>query len=115
MIKKIKVGLDFDGVIAYNPFRIIRAPVTYVKRSIFGARKLNFYYPKNNFQKLLWKIIHESSIFPAKGIDVLRDLVAKELIEAHLITARYSFLNNQLYTWLGKNRLTGVFKTININ
>lgn len=114
-MKKIKVGLDFDGVIAYNPFRVIRAPIAYVKKSILGVKKLTFYYPKSNFQKLLWTIIHESSVFPAKGIDLLQDLVEKELIEAHLITARYSFLDAQLYNWLEKKRLTKLFKTININ
>lgn len=114
-MKKIKVGLDFDGVIAYNPFRVIRSPVAYIKRNIFGVKKLNFYYPQNNFQKLLWTIIHESSVFPARGIDLLRNLVEKELIEAHLITARYSFLDIQLYKWLERNRLTNLFKTVNIN
>lgn len=114
-MKKIKIGLDFDGVVAYNPFRVIRAPVAYIKRSIFRVKKLSFYYPKSNFQKLLWTIIHESSVIPAKGINLLRKLVEEELIEAHLITARYSFLDAQLYNWLEKKRLTKLFKTININ
>lgn len=114
-MKKIKVGLDFDGVLAYNPFRVIRSPVAYIKRNILGMKKLSFYYPRAHWQQLFWILLHESSVFPAKGTDMLRDLVEEQLIEAHLITARYSFLDAQLYKWLEKNRLTHLFKTITIN
>lgn len=113
--KTIRVGLDFDGVVAYNPFRVCRAPLAFFKRNILGAKKLNFWYPKEKWQQIFWKILHESSVFPAKGVDLLRKLVEEEKIEAHLITGRYSFLDNHLYNWLDKHRLRRLFKTININ
>ncbi|MCJ7741028.1 hypothetical protein MUP32_07000 [Candidatus Microgenomates bacterium] len=115
MKKKIRVGFDFDGVIAYNPFRLVRAPLTYVKKNLLGVKKLNFWYPQQPWQKLFWIICHESSIFPAKGISLFREMVEKEVIEAHLITARYSFLGDHLYRWLEKHKLNRFFKTVNLN
>ncbi|MBI3379536.1 hypothetical protein HY029_02135 [Candidatus Gottesmanbacteria bacterium] len=116
MIKRvIKVGLDFDGVVAYNPFRIIRPVVAFVKRKIFGVNKLEFWYPKARWQQIYWAILHESSIFPSKGVDLLKDLVDKGYIEAHLVTARYSFLDNHLYRWIDRYKLRKYFKTINLN
>lgn len=113
--KKITVGVDFDGVLAYNPFRVIRAPVTYVKRNIFKNKKTQFYIPKTDVEKLVWAILHESSIFPAKGVGLLKERVQQGEIEAHLVSARYSFLQKNLYHWLNKHHLMDIFKTITIN
>lgn len=111
----IQVGIDFDGVLAYNPFRIARAPVTYVKRKILGARKTRFYIPQTELEKLIWTVLHESSVFPAVGIDLLRQLTAAKKLEAHLVTARYSFLQKNLYGWLRKNKIEDIFTSITIN
>lgn len=113
--KKIKVGFDFDGVIAYNPFRIIRWPVSYFKKNILGIKKLQFWYPEKRWQQIFWTILHESSVFPARGIDLLKELIEQDRIEAHLITARFSFLDNHLYKWLEKYHLKKLFKTITLN
>jgi len=115
MSKLIRIGFDFDGVIAYNPFRIVRAPVSYIKRNVIGKKKLSFYYPKSPIQKYIWTMLHNSSVIPAKGIGLFKDLVEKKHIEAHLITGRYSFLDNHLETWLAKYGLKSYFKTINLN
>jgi uncharacterized HAD superfamily protein len=111
----IQVGIDFDGVLAYNPFRVIRAPVTYVKRNLLGQHKTRFYIPKTSAEKFVWGILHESSIFPAQGVDLLKSLVKERKIEAHLVTARYSFLQPQLYQWIGKHNLDQIFSSITIN
>lgn len=113
--KPITVGIDFDGVLAYNPFRIIRAPITAVKRNLFGEKKTNFYIPKTPIERAFWTVLHESSIFPAQGVGLLGDLIQEKKIEAHLVTARYSFLQQQLFHWLKKNKLDSVFSTITIN
>lgn len=115
MRKKLKVGFDFDGVVAYNPFRVIRAPWALFKRRVLGIKKLTFFYPKSSWQKIFWIIIHESSIFPANGTKLLRELVKRGDIEAHLVTARYSFLDDHLYGWLDKFHLRDLFKTIHLN
>ncbi len=113
--RKIKVGLDFDGVIAYNPFRVVRYPIAYFKRNILGIKKLRFWYPEKAWQQIFWVFLHESSIFPAKGTDLLQKLVREGKIEAHLISARYSFLDKHLLRWLKKHRLDNLFTTINFN
>ncbi len=113
--KKIKIGLDFDGVVAYNPFRVIRAPVAYVKREIFGIKKLKFFVPEKKWERIFWIIAHESSVFPAYGASTLRTLAHRGDIEFHLITARYSFLNDSLYRWLDRYHLRDVFTSITTN
>lgn len=113
--RPLRVGFDFDGVIAYNPFRVVRAPVALFKRHVLGVKRLTFFYPKNKLQELAWKIIHESSMFPANGVPLLGELVKQGTIEAHLITARYSFLDHHLDQWLAKYRLHGYFTSVNIN
>lgn len=111
----IKVGLDFDGVVAYNPARIFRTLVSYVKRNIFGVKKLKFWYPRYRWQQIFWILVHESSVFPSKGIKLLEKLVKEDRIEAHLVTARYSFLDDHLHNWLKRYKLTHIFKSITLN
>src|SRR3989344_248773 len=115
MTKKIKVGLDFDGVTAYNPFRVIRYPITYFKRNILGIKKLSFWYPQRRWQQIFWIILHESSVFPANGVDLLKELVEEGRVEAHLISARYSFLDDNLQKWLHRHKLSTYFESVNIN
>lgn len=115
MKRKIRVGLDFDGVVAYNPFRIVRPIVAFTKKRLYGEQKLKFWYPTKKWQQFLWLVAHESSVFPAFGIKLLRKMVAQNRIEIHLITARYSFLDDHLNKWLGKKRLRHLFKSINLN
>jgi len=113
--KPVQVGIDFDGVLAYNPFRVGRAPVTYVKKKIFGEKKTTFYIPQTPVEKFIWTILHESSIFPAIGVDLLKQRVESGEIEAHLVTARYSFLQKNLYKWLHRHDLERIFSSITIN
>ncbi len=112
--KKVRIGVDFDGVLAYNPFRVIRYPVSVIKK-LMGKRELKFFYPRNHWQRIFWQIVHESSIFPAKGTKLLKKLYQKGNCELHLITARFSFLDHRLYRWLEKNKLREIFQSININ
>lgn len=115
MKRKIRVGLDFDGVVAYNPFRVVRAPIKWFKKRVLGIKKLTFFVPQGGWQKWMWIMVHESSVFPAKGCDLLRSMAEQEEVEFHLITGRYGFLKRRLLKWLESYRLVRVFKTININ
>ena len=113
--KIIKIGVDFDGVVAYNPFRVIRAPITFVKRKLLRRKKLAFMIPQSWWQKLAWSILHQSSVFPAKGVEQLRELATNPEVELYLITARYNFLNPGLHKWLDDRNLTSIFKNILTN
>ena len=115
MSKKIRVGLDFDGVVAYNPFRVVRAPVAMVKKKIFREKKLKFLIPANKWQRMIWSVVFGSSMLPAQGVELLREMATDPRWEFHLVTARFSFLQDDLAKWLNKNGLTDVFKTINLN
>ena len=107
--------MDFDGVVAYNPFRIIRAPIKWFKREVLGITRLSFFVPKNEFEKIMWSIVHESSIFPAVGVATLREMARDPRYEFHLITARFGFLKNNLEGWLDRYRVRELFKSINVN
>ena len=72
--KIVKIGLDFDGVVAYNPFRIIRAPVKWFKRKFLRIEKTSFFVPKYWWHRWLWVIVHKSSLFPAIGVERLKEL-----------------------------------------
>lgn len=110
--KKIRVGFDFDGVIAYNPLRIFRKPTKYLKSLVLGKKEIEFYYPKSKLEKKIWELIHETSFFPAPGVNELRNLLKKNQIEGYIITSRYSFLRPQLERWLQKHYLLDYFAGI---
>lgn len=113
--KKIIVGLDFDGVVAYNPARLARLPISFVKRHVFGIERVNFFVPHTALERSLWVLAHETSMFPSYGATTLRRLVKDGTIEAHLVTARFAFLERHLERFLTIWGMHDVFKTITLN
>jgi len=114
-MKKIIVGLDFDGVVAYNPARLARFPISFVKKRILGIQNVSFFVPKTPWQRSLWALGHETSVFPAKGASLLRRLTHEGTIEAHLVTARFGFLEEHLLRFLDRWNLRDAFTTITLN
>lgn len=94
MNKPLKVGFDFDGVILYNPARVLRPFLGYLrgKKKKNGKTSLYFYHPKSKIQRFFWLLAHQTSLFPSPGLDEVRSLVASQSIEAYIITGRSSFL-----------------------
>ncbi len=115
MRKKIIVGLDFDGVVAYNPARLARLPISFIKRHVFGVQTVSFFVPKTNLERSLWALAHESSLFPARGASMLRKLTKERVIEAHLITSRFAFLEPNLRRFLKRWNLLDCFTSITLN
>lgn len=115
MKKKIVVGFDFDGVVAYNPARIVRLPISYFKEHLLGNTSVSFFVPKTPMTRLLWALAHESSVFPAMGASLLRDLVRQGDIEAHLVTGRFGFLEENLLRFLRRWDLERVFTSVTLN
>ena len=115
MKKKIVVGLDFDGVVAYNPARLARLPIAVIKRHILGIHKVSFFVPQNDWQRDLWALGHETSVFPALGASTLRQLVRDGRVEAHLVTARFGFLEGHLLRFLDRWQLRDIFATVTLN
>jgi len=115
MKKSIVVGFDFDGVVAYNPARLARLPISYIKRHVFGITNTSFFVPKTPLQRSLWALGHETSMFPAKGASLLRTLTQNGTIEAHLVTARFGFLEHHLLQFLDRWNLRSCFTSITLN
>lgn len=111
----LRVGFDLDGVLLYNPARIVRPIISWVKRTFLRKNKLGFYYPTSPVEKIMWKLFHYSSIYNAPGIEEIRRLVKEGKIEAYLITARFGFLGNSVLRWVKKNKLENTFKQVYFN
>ncbi|MFH0773398.1 MAG: hypothetical protein V1922_03755 [bacterium] len=108
----LRVGFDMDGVLLYNPARIVRPIISFIKQIFLHKKKLKFYYPKTPHEKLFWRLVHKSSIYNAPGIHEITDLVKQGKIEAYLITARYGFLGKSVERWVKKNKLEKTFKGV---
>jgi hypothetical protein len=115
MKKKIIVGLDFDGVVAYNPARLARFPISFIKHHVFGVKKVQFFVPKTAMQRALWALVHETSMFPSQGATLLRHLTQTGQIEAHLVTARFGYLEKGLMSFLRRWDLLDCFTSITLN
>jgi hypothetical protein len=111
----LRIGFDMDGVLLYNPGRIIRPIISSIKKIFLHKKKLVFYYPKTNPEKIFWRFAHKSSIFNAAGLHEITKLVAEGKIEAYLITARYNFLGSSVTKWVKKNNLEKTFKGVYFN
>lgn len=111
----LKVGFDLDGVLLYNPARIARPTISFIKRLFIRTKKLSFYLPTTYWEKQLWRLFHNSSIFIAPGLDEIRLMIKQKKIKAYIITARYSYLKNDLEKWLEKMKIKQSFSGIYYN
>jgi len=111
----LKVGFDLDGVLLYNPARIARPIVAIVKKLFFKKKALKFYSPKTFFEQQLWRLFHKSSILIAPGLEDIKKLIKAKKIKAYIITARYSYLKNDLEEWLKKMKISQSFSGIYYN
>lgn len=112
----LKVGFDLDGVILYNPIRVARPIIAFLKSIFFDHKKpLTFYYPKSKLEKFFWRLFHLSSLFPAPGTEKIKKLGKQKKIKAFLITGRYSFLEHDLAQWIKKLKLKDFFAGIYFN
>jgi len=107
----LKVGFDLDGVLLYNPARIFR-PITIVAKTILRHKsptKTEFYYPKSTIEKMLWNIVHWSSLFIAPGFEDIKELAKEGKIKAYIVTSRYDCLKGDFARWLRKMDAEVVF------
>ncbi len=114
-MKKLRVGFDLDGVLLYNPARIIRMPVSRLKHRFIPKREKVFFIPSSKPAQLLWHIFHLSSIFVAPGLNDIKRLKEKGLIEPYLVTARYNFLKKDLQRWVRKMNAHDIFEGVFMN
>ncbi len=106
----LKVGFDLDGVILYNPARIVRPVFATFRKLFLHRRKTAFYIPKTKWEKFLWLLIHKSSLFIAPGVGHLQRLVEQGKVEAYIVTGRYDSLKTDFDKWMEKIEAKKYFK-----
>jgi len=109
----LRIGFDFDGVLAYSPTRLLRAPISFIKRKLLKKKGLSFFVPKHGWQMGIWAAIFGPSVFPEKGTYLIPEFTQNN--ELYLITGRFDFLETSMKTWLAKQKLISCFKNIFIN
>ena len=111
----LRVGFDLDGVLLYNPARIVRPIVVSFKKLFLPNEQSRFHLPKNQLQKLIWLFLHKSSFMIASGYDDIKQLVINKNIEAFIISGRYDSLKGDFNSWLKKIEAKKYFKEIYYN
>lgn len=115
-MKKLKVGFDMDGVVLYNPARIIRPLISLLKdKGLIKRRQLQFYVPTSNWEKRFWWLFHQSSIFVAPGLPALKKMVDMGSVEAYLITGRFSHLKPDFEKWRRRFESKKIFTKYYLN
>ncbi len=113
MKKILKVGFDLDGVILYNPIRLVRPIAKSFKpfKSFFLKQKKElFYFPKTKIEQFLFRLLHKTSFIPDPALNDIKKLVIAKEIEAYIVTGRYSFLKKDSDIWLKKIKAKTIFK-----
>lgn len=110
--KKIRVGFDFDGVIFYNSARNLRAYIYFVKRYLLGIKKTKFYLPKNPLVQKIAFQLHKSSHRPNTGFEDFLKLIKNPKYEVYIITARMSFMKDDIHDLLQDYDLSGIKQII---
>lgn len=111
----IRIGFDLDGVLLYNPARIIRRPVKSFKRRFIPKRENTFFVPHSPLMKFIWHLFHKSSVWVADGYDMIVELSKDPDIEIYLVTARFGYLRPDVEKWLRKINAKAVFVKCIIN
>jgi hypothetical protein len=106
----LKIGLDLDGVVLFNPIRIFRPFTGLIKPLIFKKNKSNeFYFPHTSIEKFVWRLLHKTSLWPAKGMDEIIKMSKKNNVKLYLITSRYDFLKEDFEEWVKKLKAESYF------
>ncbi len=111
MKKPLKVGFDLDGVILYNPVRVLRPLSALISKFIFKKKTTSFFIPQNPAAKFAWYLLHKTSFIPARGLNDLKKLVQEGKVEAHLITGRYASLTQDFQSWMKSLDASSIFTT----
>jgi hypothetical protein len=100
----LRVGFDLDGVLLYNPARIVRPIISLMKRNkvLINRDELEFYIPKPGMGQFFWELLHKSSMWVDPGLKEIVKLKNQQLIEPYLITGRFGHLKEDYLKWRKK-------------
>lgn len=115
--KKLRVGFDLDGVLLYNPARIVRPIISLMKKKkvLIDREELEFYVPKPGVGQFFWELLHKSSVWVAPGFEQIKQLKDQKLIEPYLITGRFGHLKQDYLKWKQKMRADQLFLNCYMN
>ncbi len=114
--KPLRIGFDLDGVLLYNPVRVIRPIISLLKKKkVIQRRELQFFVPKTKQQQFLWRLFHKSSLFVSPAVNQLAELVASGEVEAYIVTARFAHLKADTQYWFNKFSQKNIFKASFMN
>lgn len=114
-IKKIRVGLDLDGVVAKHSLGGFWVKVRIIKEAILkGANSKKYYFPKTKLEQLAWMAINWCRVPDKKGIDLLKSLSEKKF-RFFLISSRLRFNYPSTIKWLKKYGLLNLFEKVLLN
>lgn len=111
----LKVGLDLDGVILYNPTRFVRPIITTFKRKILKKKETKFRVFKKPWEQFIWTLLHKTSIYVAPGFEDFKKLAKAKKIKAYIITSRYEFLKHDFQEWLKEIHASEYFEACYYN
>ncbi|NCN45720.1 MAG: hypothetical protein COU63_04345 [Candidatus Pacebacteria bacterium CG10_big_fil_rev_8_21_14_0_10_36_11] len=114
--KPIRVGFDLDGVLLYNPVRIVRPIISLLKKKkIIQRKEMQFFVPTRKWEMIFWRLFHKTSLFVSPGIKEIERLVKAGEIEAYVVTARFKYLQPDTQYWFNKFAKKKIFKTCYLN
>ena len=97
--QKIAVGFDFDGVLFYNPIRLLRPLFDAIRIHVLHVPSTTFYISKGRLSHFFMRIVHATSFMPNVGMREFQAMLGDPRYEVHVITARQRFLAKDLF-WL---------------
>jgi len=98
--EKIRVGFDFDGVLFYNPIRLLRPLLDLFKKHALHVPSTTFYVAKTKSSYAIMRLVHASSFMPNVGLSDFLKLMNNPKYEVFVVTARQAFLMPDLYLLL---------------
>lgn len=109
--RTLKVGFDLDGVLLYNPARIVRPIIAFMKKKkvIIHRDQLEFYVPEPGLGQFFWELLHKSSMWLAPGFEQIEELKKQKIIEPYLVTGRFGHLQEDYFKWKQKMRADELF------
>lgn len=112
---KIKIGCDLDGVVAKHSLGGLWVKIRILKERILKKVKdKDYYYPKTELERFVWKVINWLRVPDKEGIDLLKKL-KNENFSFYLATSRLKFNYPSTIKWLKKQNLLLIFKDVLVN
>ena len=102
--KKIKIGVDLDGVIIGKPPLVPKKFLEYLFKGKRKNSRLHYRFPKSKLEQKIRILSHYWFLRPPlkKNLDQIKKLLKNKKYEVFFVSSRYSFLKNKTKQWFAK-------------